>query len=348
MRLAGLNYAICSIYIYIYIYITLQMATMGAVRYIPLVILSLLLAIFAISPSLDKNTLQGWNINGRIITARKPDGVAHKWERNNTNDTYSPILSNQDRITHARQSCRCYNVTYNSTSRASVFFSEKYKFMFQLVPKVGSTMWQSVLHNTGEKCRIGNGTNMITCQSLQKLKQYTEVLFVRDPLERLVSCYYSKFHISARLSALYEKLYRSMILDIRKQYPKSKNTQHGRLNITFKEFAQIVISNGLTPLPVSRHWLPQYLNSHICEINYTFIGHIEMLAQDGPFALKVLGINNFVVFPEVHKRKGNEHFDQTFQTLPWQMKKQLVEYYHLDYEIFGYSPPRIVTKHTDN
>nr|XP_006825520.1 PREDICTED: carbohydrate sulfotransferase 11-like [Saccoglossus kowalevskii] len=280
----------------------------------------------------SKLTIEVWKQSQPSVAERGPGYLISG--QKHTVETYNSLLSNEERINVAKDGCLRNNIKTRSTAQSVV--SMEYKFIFQLIPKVGSKFWKELFDGVAQKC--GKMQGVIHCAN-RSLTEYTRVLFVRHPLERLVSCYYDKFHILSKPSLFFENLYGDTILKIRNSDPENNHTQNefGRLNVTFKEFVQLVISNGLNRMPKSEHWLPQYLITSICNGNLNFIGHMEHLDQDGPFVLHLLGVDNLLKFPAMHQRKGNDKLIETIKTLPKHLMEQIVEYYRLDFEILGYN-----------
>ncbi|XP_006812131.1 carbohydrate sulfotransferase 14-like, partial [Saccoglossus kowalevskii] len=252
-------------------------------------------------------------------------------------DVYNPIAASNERIRIAKYACKRLNSSRHRMVAKQFFISQKYHFMFNNIPKVASTTWRELLSYADEDCRKNK-----PAPPAADINDYTKVVFFREPLVRLVSCYFSKFHISSSFSPIYEKEFRYYILKIRAagiNLLRMPGHPWKRLNVTFSEFVQFVIKYGNRKLRYSKHWKPQYTISDVCSIDYDFIGHFEELAYDGPFALQKLGIANVVEFPIVHSTLGDGIYVDTMLSLSWELIKKVVEFYWQDYEILGYNIP---------
>jgi hypothetical protein len=136
-----------------------------------------------------------------------------------------------------------------------ILVNDKYRVLFCLIPKVSATTWRRMfLSMSGKvpKRRIFNLTNSEifhkmyyfydTLQNYDqegvkiRLKNYTKVIFVRDPLERLLSAYRSKFVNTREFDQIYGA---RIISNFRQNYTKIQNTNSS--TVTFLEFVKFVI-----------------------------------------------------------------------------------------------------------
>ena len=188
---------------------------------------------------------------------------------------------------------------------------------------------------------------------LHKLATYRKVLFVREPITRLLSAFLSKFHPndSPRLQALWEAVYgKEIVLLYRRrganliinQPPNSTFYQRNFLDIRFSEFIQYITDlekrRGRIAMDESNdHWLPQHRIANACIIKYDFIGHFENFAIEGPYVLQWLGVDDRVSFPAIRDSRAAEALVDEYHKIPLDLLRRLWKYYRLDYEMFGYS-----------
>jgi chondroitin 4-sulfotransferase 11 len=159
------------------------------------------------------------------------------------------------------------------------------------------------------------------------MKDYLKVMFVRDPLERLLSAFNDKFANKKNSyfpkvfgkkikSLLYQQKYKSIL---KQKYKPILNVT----NITFAEFIKY-----LTLSPVQQdneHWQQYSLLCHPCHIHYHIIGKYETFNQDVDYVLKILGVDDFVTFPTKHGLKTSDIMNSAYRTVPSEDILKLVE-----------------------
>ena len=158
-----------------------------------------------------------------------------------------------------------------------------------------------------------------------RLKTYLKFLFVREPLQRLLSAYKNTFIQVPK----YTKDIRKVIVnDLRPQdfEPNGKNY------VSFSEFIQY-FSNDISR---NQHWRQYEKLCHPCVIDYDFIGHLETLEDDAPLLLKMAGLDDRVTFPPIHKATGESEVLKYYSQIPPRYITRLGELYRSDFEMFGY------------
>jgi hypothetical protein len=142
----------------------------------------------------------------------------------------------------------------------------------------------------------------------RRLDSYTKAIFVRHPLERLLSAFRSKFQTLTPKTEYYRAHYGNMIarryrgsqamisLDGHARTVASRRSQSKPPvdDITFPEFVRFVAGQR-GPGALDRHWKPM---SDLCrpsDIQYDFVGRYERLEEDADRLLRRIGAN--VSFP---------------------------------------------------
>ena len=156
----------------------------------------------------------------------------------------------------------------------------------------------------------------------ERLKNYFKFVFVREPLQRLLSAYKNKL--------------RSNTKNLRNETNQALRPQEfkpqGKKFVEFKEFIQHFSNN----MSRNQH-LRQYEKlCHPCVIHYDFIGHLETLKEDAALLLQMAGINDRVTFLPIHKSTGPSEVLKHFSEVPVEYIKRLGELYRNDFEMFGY------------
>ncbi|XP_006820093.1 carbohydrate sulfotransferase 11-like [Saccoglossus kowalevskii] len=267
----------------------------------------------------------------------------HERENPNANTNYCTKIS-QHRMETARHVCMVNNIMPSNKPRKLDGFivSNKYKFMFELTPKVSSTTWRHLLHDVVDPQCMGNmyGYRMLNTTLNKTIEEYKKAIFFREPLERLVSYYYGMMHYKSGQSVNNKKfddlIIRSGIRNHSVMHTKPKGDIY---NITFSEFAQMVLFyKANASIPSSSHY--QRVGYKLCLHDYDFVGHFETLAEDAECFLELINIADQYSFPEIHIQRGNVRFSESMKSLPQNILRDLIEFYRLDYEILGYKIPK--------
>ena len=146
-----------------------------------------------------------------------------------------------------------------------------FKVMGCTIPKVASTS----IHRTFNKLRVrldGAYNHDFKINSLEKLQQnrtqYKTFIIVREPMERLASCYNDKFIVNLNSELeIWRKKIKINAIRILGETLTSYNTSQ----VSFKEF----LVGGVLHGPNNKHWNPYYELCAPCIMNYDFIGRID-------------------------------------------------------------------------
>ena len=217
--------------------------------------------------------------------------------------------------------------------------------MFNYIPEVASATWKDVM---SELCNSHYRKlhTYATVDIQYRLESYRKVLFVREPVARLLATYRNKFRNFESMQKTWENMYGKTIvknyrkgsaqLDLKK-WTKNSTLPDTFLNITLSEFIQFVVDNGdLIPMhEISDHFLPTNEVASPCAIHYDFIGHFENLTTEAPNMFRFLGIDHAVRLPEFRASKVVQVLID--QKVPFYLLKRLQHFYRKDYELFGYS-----------
>ena len=257
------------------------------------------------------------------------------------------IMEQKRRHRILEEACKHLNVPGQSHADITHFLvNDEHKILFKYIAKVSCTTWKTVWdqlrrNNPKGKAALNQYSNQ---ERAARLASYRKVIFVREPITRLLSAYLSKFRGGMVNDAATQRIYENTYgKDIIKRYRGKENQtlKGGKwMNITFNEFVRYIMEseNGVKMTLYNDHWLPQYITSTPCYIKYDFIGHFENIAEEGPYILRSLGIDHIVKFPEYQKSKAAETFEQFYKQLPADLVQKLKQYFHTDFSLFGYSP----------
>jgi len=193
--------------------------------------------------------------------------------------------------------------------------SDEHKIVFLNIKKVASSSITECM-----KSKLNANVEFLWCK---KYQDYFSFAFVRDPLDRLLSCYNNK------IKAPNIKNPQTNIGIIFDKYHTDKLFYKG---MSFKKFLRAISS--LDPSQYDPHFLPQYIR--VCDNNKNivvdFIGKFESLKNDFHY---VLVKNNLpiLILPHLNKTSFKEEmYDE--ETI--ELAKQVYGVQE-DMEIFNYS-----------
>ena len=237
-----------------------------------------------------------------------------------------------------------------------MIYNDKYKFIYCPVPKVGFSNWRRVFLVLSEKFnttdplkfsqRNVHGTyywnvSYLSQLSLEeidyRIKNYYKFIFIRDPLERIVSAYKNKF--MGENSFLWSEIGKLIIRAYRIE-PNDTSLSSG-LGVTFGEFVQYILDASVHSS--DEHWKLISLLCLPCSIKYDFVGHMDNMDSDSQKVLNHLGVANLVKYPQRdndHKyEKTKDIMQQYYKKIPLAHLNKLKYRYYLDYLMFNLTFP---------
>ena len=230
--------------------------------------------------------------------------------------------------------------------------SDRYKTLFCYVPKVACGNWKRIFlvlnghFNTtteisGPMAHESGLIDTLDKYSVEeiryKLLKYKKVVFVREPLERVLSAYRNKF------TTTYNKRYHHRYgVEIIKKYRKNLTREiTDEDQVTFDEFVKYLID--LRPDRRDVHWELQHNLCFPCSVSYDFIGKYESLKLDAARALEVMGASERITFPDIGKNRTGKDtktlMRQFYSQISVQDFVRLQKIYEMDYNLFEYRKP---------
>lgn len=245
---------------------------------------------------------------------------------------------------------------------ANMLVSDRFKVMYCMIGKVASSSWKKVFlmaagrldtrradefqhRSVGAKAlkvlRPMSGRKNPTNE--RRLATYYKFLFVRHPLDRLVSAFLEKF----RLVRDYQETIGRRIIRRYRQNATEESLARGH-DVTLEEFTRFLIDHGRTSKNI--HWTPQYDLCLPCSVQYDFVGHHETLWDDGDYVLRRIGVGGLVRFPRwggtnrtssggsegTGSSRSLQRYEQMFAGVRPEYVRRIKKYYAHDYEFFGY------------
>ncbi|XP_022095997.1 carbohydrate sulfotransferase 11-like [Acanthaster planci] len=205
-------------------------------------------------------------------------------------------------------------------------------------------------------------------EAQQILATYKKFLFVRNPLERLLSAYRNK--IETNVDPAFKTL-RNFIGSVNghtKLVPKiaktklrlrTSGTVVQKSHVTLSQFASFVLAEKKSTLKRARlslykHWCPMYEICQPCLVDYDWIGHFDSLQTDiRSILMALVGENRTFYVPRHDPKHVTNSADentqrQLFATLSSSNIKALIKYYEIDSDLFGFDIPKIIGKFINN
>nr|XP_020448048.1 carbohydrate sulfotransferase 8-like [Monopterus albus] len=237
----------------------------------------------------------------------------------------------------------------------NLFVEDKYKLLYCQVPKAGCSNWKRTLmvlagqapntHSINHET-VHYGQHLKTLNSfdrqeiMHRLETYTKVIFVREPLERLVSAFRDKFE---NPNSYYHSLFGKPIISKYRVNPSKAalNTGNG---VIFKEFVQYLL-DVRRPVGMDIHWEQVNQLCHPCLIHYDFIGKFENMEEESNFLLRWIGAPSNLTLPTFKDRNPADRRTSTqvtqkyFSLVSMLQKQRVYDFYYMDYLMFNYSKP---------
>ncbi|PIK49861.1 putative carbohydrate sulfotransferase 13 [Apostichopus japonicus] len=201
-------------------------------------------------------------------------------------DTTAPDISNQSFINHLNH----------------LYVIDKYKLLYCFVPKVACTNIKRTLL-TGLDFLQPNQeiphidihvmadsvlpllSNFKPKDIMYRLNEYQKVLFVREPISRLVSAYRDKLEKPTNQDSInFRKKFSAKIKKLKDSVDDLTNGIE--YNATFEDFASYLGDPSTVLDYTEDHWRPISDLCMPCQIKYDFIGKFETLTRDNDFVIK--------------------------------------------------------------
>ncbi|XP_053553868.1 carbohydrate sulfotransferase 14 [Bombina bombina] len=232
-----------------------------------------------------------------------------------------------------------------------ILVNDKYKFLYCYVPKVACSNWKRVLkvmdgtlESVGAKIKMDHKNDLVFLADLNpdeikyRLKYYFKFMFVRDPMERMLSAYRNKFGEIKEYQQKYG-------MEIVKRYRKQPGDSRGD-DVTFSEFLRYLLDEDVEKM--NEHWMPIYNLCQPCAVRYDFIGSYERLREDANHILETINAPSFIQFPDRqswYKPVTKETLHYFLCNTPKGLIRELLPKYILDFSLFAYSLPNVTIEY---
>ncbi|KPP58914.1 Carbohydrate sulfotransferase D4ST1-like [Scleropages formosus] len=226
-----------------------------------------------------------------------------------------------------------------------ILVNDRHRFLYCYVPKVACSNWKRVLkvlsgalQSVDVNVKMDHKSDLVFLADLEpeqiqhRLQHYFKFLFVREPMERLLSAYRNKF---GEIEA-YQRRYG---VEIVKRYRKNVGRVAGD-DVTFTEFVRYLVDEDTEHM--NEHWMPVYNLCQPCVVSYDFVGSYEHLQRDATYVLRHIGAPPQVRFPERqawYRPVSTETLQYYLCGVPLGLLRELLPKYILDFSLFTYPLP---------
>ncbi|XP_003784817.1 carbohydrate sulfotransferase 9 [Otolemur garnettii] len=236
-----------------------------------------------------------------------------------------------------------------------IYVEDKHKILYCEVPKAGCSNWKRILmvlnglapstyNISHDAVHYGKYLKKLDSFDLQgiytRLNTYTKAVFVRDPMERLVSAFRDKFE---HPNSYYHPVFGKAI--IKKYRPNAcKEALINGSGVKFKEFIHYLLDSH-RPVGMDIHWEKVSKLCYPCLINYDFVGKFETLEEDANYFLQLIGAPKELKFPNFKDRHSSDErtnvqvVRQYLKDLTRTERQLIYDFYYLDYLMFNYTTP---------
>ena len=260
--------------------------------------------------------------------------------------------------------CKGWTARQNLTMAMldKILVDDQHKILYCSIPKVGCTNWKKVFVMMSGKYNVSRNitkpmnvhherfmrniglqylSDFTKDEIVHRIHSYYKFLFVRNPLERILSAYRDKFTQYNKYTKYFQHKYGKFII---KKYRKNANKvslARGH-DVRFEEFV-----NYITDRPSNKefnpHWAQYYRLCHPCKITYDFIGKMETLDMDAPYVMRKFQ-NGTWPFPPPPKTQSQTRsaLKRFYRRIPAENISKLVEVYKGDFILLEYDPTTLL------
>ncbi|NWV19892.1 CHST9 sulfotransferase, partial [Origma solitaria] len=256
--------------------------------------------------------------------------------------------------------CKKYNSRKKLQSHlvhlvSRIYVEDRHKVLYCEVPKAGCSNWKRVLmvlsglaasanNISHDDVHYGKHLRKLDSYDLKgiytRLNMYTKFIFVRDPMERLVSAFRDKFE---HPNSYYHPVFGKAIIKKYRHNADEEALKTGS-GVKFKEFIQYLLDSH-RPVGMDIHWEQVSKLCYPCLINYDFIGKFETLEEDANYFLQLVGAPADLKFPKFKDRHSSDErtsaevVRQYLKELSKEERQLTYDFYYLDYLMFNYTSP---------
>ena len=188
---------------------------------------------------------------------------------------------------------------------------------------------------------------------IHRIKTYYKFMFVRNPLERLLSAFRDKMAKPLDFNIKWDTFENHKKSVLRKYRPKdlkrwSQCRGNFTLKITFIEYIRWVIDSDNALL--NEHFAPIIYDAYPCNIRYHFYGNFKMYSSDMAQVLKKLNVSAEYYWDQSEHKPGHETKDYLqyyYSQLSEDLKRRLLEDFYQEFDFYYHLYPEEKTSHVE-
>ncbi|XP_052008828.1 carbohydrate sulfotransferase 8-like [Xyrauchen texanus] len=236
-----------------------------------------------------------------------------------------------------------------------IYVEDKYKLLYCEVPKAGCSNWKRVLlvlagifksPNSIDTMFVNKANQLKRLDSFdqkgitERLETHTKILFIREPLKRLVSAYRDKFESP---NDYYHPVFGKHII-AKYRVNASKEALKTGNGVTFQEFIKYLL-DVRRPMGMDIHWEPANQLCNPCHVEYDFIGKADTMGEEANLFLRSIGAPADLEYPTLKDRNpkavrtSTDIMQHYFANLTISERQRVYDFYYMDYLMFNYSKP---------
>ncbi|XP_017284198.1 carbohydrate sulfotransferase 8 [Kryptolebias marmoratus] len=312
-------------------------------------------------PNFEKNKQKATPISqeqdiGSLQTTKKQRQLL-KTSPNESREKLQSIMDARKQL--MKEMCAKYKSSISKTITPEhvkhIYVEDKNKLLYCSVPKSGCSNWKRTLMVlSGQASRVENiphetvhnGVHIKNLNTfnqkeiMHRLETYNKFLFVREPLERVVSAYRDKFE---NPNDYYHNMFGKPIISKYRVTPSAEALKTGN-GVTFKEFIRYLLDVH-RPVGMDVHWEQMNQLCHPCVIHYDVIGKFENMEEESNFLLRMIGAPQNLMMPSFKDRNpgdartSKEITEKYFSQVTMMERQRVYDFYYMDYLMFNYSKP---------
>ncbi|XP_072017277.1 carbohydrate sulfotransferase 13-like [Amphiura filiformis] len=255
-----------------------------------------------------------------------------------------------------------------------ILVSDEHKTLYCYIPKVACTTWKRIIlalnHGKDHIADVPRNVHSAFIPSLsifspdeavKRLQNYTKLMIVRNPHERLLSAYIEKFTSTSPYAIPFQRNYGPRIQASNAKYWRKKfhlnYTEKTELDMTsrkndkvqFQEFIRYIgdADNKLNSA-AEEHWREMYRLCSPCSIKYDFIAKLETITEDSKFILSQIGAKNLMSIVQakpLHATNSSSEskIQKAYEEITEEDVLQFEKRFEKDMALFGYQRPTSIT-----